>query len=427
MKLKLLAVSLLLPIIAMAGVISGGAITSTRKATFNKGYLTPFWITVTNPVAAPKITGTTTTTADYRDRTYATTTNSVGNDFLWNYTYELDRKNIRPIVRTSSNNSVITPDSSNSNRWLYVANGTATLTLSHDLGQTVTTTVNTAVTTSPLRVFSTFRTNSVGLESATRIDGLLSGKTVSTARPLYSTWSPPSSFTRNSNAWCASIDMSCIPSWNSYCNVQGVLITPRHIMFAMHYGMPVGTTFKFTSMSNTTYTRTVSSVQQAYGDLGVAKLDSDLPSDIKPAKVLPSTWNSKLALPTTDSEAAANPDFMPVININQDLYALIAEVATVYLPTDTTNPSVAGWIGNNMPSGTRAQWGMQLRGGDSGNPSFFVVNGELALSTVWTAAGQGGGTGQFVSGRITEVNTALTSLGGGYSLTIIDLSGFTTY
>jgi len=55
---------------------------------------------------------------------------------------------------------------------------------------------------------------------------------------------------------------------------------------------------------------------------------------------------------------------------------------------------------------------------------FLVINGKLVIVTVWTAGGAG--EGNFIYDTA-PINSAMTTLGGGYKLSPIDLSGFTRY
>jgi hypothetical protein len=63
--------------------------------------------------------------------------------------------------------------------------------------------------------------------------------------------------------------------------------------------------------------------------------------------------------------------------------------------------------------------------GDSGNPAFLIIDDELVIITVWTFAGAGAGTS--IAYHKDAINTMMATLGGGYSLTEIDLSGFTDF
>ena len=66
--------------------------------------------------------------------------------------------------------------------------------------------------------------------------------------------------------------------------------------------------------------------------------------------------------------------------------------------------------------------------GDSGNPAFIIVDGELVLMTVWTYGGAGGGTAvaNYISGINTMIATADTQAGvsTNYTVTEADFSTF---
>ena len=65
-----------------------------------------------------------------------------------------------------------------------------------------------------------------------------------------------------------------------------------------------------------------------------------------------------------------------------------------------------------------------LQSGDSGSPRFLIVNDELILLFtihLWSNSGPG------LTANIAAVNSAMTTLGGGYQLTLADLSSFTDY
>ena len=69
--------------------------------------------------------------------------------------------------------------------------------------------------------------------------------------------------------------------------------------------------------------------------------------------------------------------------------------------------------------------------GDSGNPAFMVVNGELVLVTVWTYGGAGGGTpvADFIADLNTMIGTvdAAAGVSTGYTVTEADFSAFPSY
>lgn len=55
----------------------------------------------------------------------------------------------------------------------------------------------------------------------------------------------------------------------------------------------------------------------------------------------------------------------------------------------------------------------------------MIVNNAMVLLCTWY--GGGGGSGPFITHHRAAINAAMSTLGGGYTLTDADLSAFTTY
>ena len=79
---------------------------------------------------------------------------------------------------------------------------------------------------------------------------------------------------------------------------------------------------------------------------------------------------------------------------------------------------------------TRLSFYESIISGDSGNPSFLIINNELVLITVWSGGGPGIGSNIIYTGAgypgtevdyVQDINTMMSVLGGGYSLTHINL------
>jgi len=83
----------------------------------------------------------------------------------------------------------------------------------------------------------------------------------------------------------------------------------------------------------------------------------------------------------------------------------------------------AGGISFKAPNNpTRQLFYENKVSGDSGQPAFIILNRQLVLLTVYTYAGSG--SGWFIPGYLDQINSAMAALGGGYSLTQVDLSPF---
>ena len=97
------------------------------------------------------------------------------------------------------------------------------------------------------------------------------------------------------------------------------------------------------------------------------------------------------------------------------MFSIIAELYSLSTTCSLLNPSNA----------TRLSYYENMITGDSGNPVFLIINGQLVIITVITYGGAGSGTS--VAFHKDAINTMMATLGGGYSLTEVSLSGFNSY
>lgn len=225
-------------------------------------------------------------------------------------------------------------------------------------------------------------------------------------------------YVRNANVWCNDVDLTCISPWNSNGGHRkaGTLVTPRHIITAAHYEYNVGTTVRFVAADNTVHNRTVTGKKRhpnyvPYSpDLTLYTLDSDLPGSITPCKLMPSNWDDHLV-----QNFHNRP---PALGLDQEEKALIIDFfarGSFMTPVDAD----------------RLIFHENKIGGDSGNPAFLIVNGELVLITVWTFGGAGGGTS--VASHIADLNGMIVSadaqagVSTGYTVTEADFSAFPNY
>jgi hypothetical protein len=217
-------------------------------------------------------------------------------------------------------------------------------------------------------------------------------------------------YVRNVDCWAADLDLTCCSPWNSYDTNKraGTLISPRHFICAQHYYIPNGSTIRFVDLSNNVVTRTVvNSVQIGTTDLRVGVLDSDV-TGCTFAKVLPDDWITYIP---------NNGLKIPAIVLDQEEKALVDDVLSIGVST------VQFQVPTNS---TRQEFYEEIISGDSGNPSFLIINSELVIMTTWYYGGAG--SGNTIHSYKTEIEAAMVTLGGGYStLTEVDLSGFNTY
>jgi hypothetical protein len=148
-------------------------------------------------------------------------------------------------------------------------------------------------------------------------------------------------------------------------------------------------------------------VQIGTTDLRIGVLNSDA-TGCSFAKVLPDDWATYIP---------NNGLGIPAIVLDQEEKALVDDVLSM------SGPSTYFRVPTDS---TRQEFYEAIISGDSGNPSFLVINGELVILTTWYNGGAGSGTS--ITAYKTEIEAAMVALGGGYStLTEVSLSGFNTY
>lgn len=261
------------------------------------------------------------------------------------------------------------------------------------------------------------------VENATNaILSRLEDKNPDVAKPIFSIKDHRNKiYVRNPNGWAYDLDLTSISPWNSAGGdrLAGTLISPRHIVFATHYQMPIGTTIRFITKDNIIIERTLINKMSSpytgmyYPDITVGLLDYDVPSSIGFSKILPTNWNQYID--NNKINVYANPgNKVPCLVLDQEEKALVSGLFNVdcqgyTLFESSGSDSYNKFFENIIP-------------GDSGNPAFIVINNELVLLTIWTFGG--GGSGTFITSQKNSINQMMISLGGGYELTEINLGNF---
>ncbi|KAH3720315.1 uncharacterized protein LOC127856434 [Dreissena polymorpha] len=223
------------------------------------------------------------------------------------------------------------------------------------------------------------------------------------------------SYVRNTKCWAYPLDLTAISPWNSNGGIMkaGVLISPRHAIWVRHFDMPVNTTLRFVDRHNNVVDRSIIRTQAIpangsflYGyDVVVGELDSNVPSTISFAKVMPRNL--------TDIRPIS-PTYLPAMDTDFEEKALVADMS---------------YEGNNMvqlttpsPSSIRNLFYEPKIGGDSGNPVFLVINHQLVLMFMFTFGDSGSGTS--ITAHFDDINNILSHWGSAYRLAEVDLSGF---
>ena len=298
--------------------------------------------------------------------------------------------------------------------------------------------LNNKTNSDPVSEFVSLISGSLGEHCSNNVDSLLNGsQTIEANGNIFDTQNHAApTYTRNSDCWASSLDLTCISPWNSNASNRkaGTLVTARHIINAAHYEFPVGTVVRFITSDNQIVERTILSrkrhpdySQSGYvPDFTIYTLDSDLPASIRPCKVLPSNWENYI------SEENLADTRIPALCLDQQEKALIGDLFLNELRSYRTGFPEHATIQLQYPvDSNRSTFRETIISGDSGNPAFLIVNGELVFFTVWTFGGAGKGT--LISHYISEINQMITdadTLAGvstGYTLTEANFSSFPTY
>jgi len=242
-------------------------------------------------------------------------------------------------------------------------------------------------------------------------------------------------YVRNTNCWAYGLDLTCISPWNSsgLYTKAGVMISPRHIACAGHLPIPDGSTIRFIEADGTVVTRTMDTMiihpdyAPYYPDIAIGVLDSDVPSSITFAKILPQDWRDYVIpylasgseyVPWAAGPAEYSLWGIPAVYIDQEEKILVSDAWKLYVPPESVNATLSC---TTPLDADRALFYETIISGDSGNPIFIIINDELVLLSVITSAGPVGTNFSYFKD---DINTMMTTLGGGYQLTEIDLSGF---
>jgi hypothetical protein len=258
------------------------------------------------------------------------------------------------------------------------------------------------------------------------IDSAISGLTANDSTKLiFSTMSPNGNccagdsstdpvnpvFIRSTTCWAKNIDTSPISPWNNGGGYSaplnaggfggvGTLVSPRHIVLTNHFYVKTGKKFIFVAMDNTCYIRTLTTTARVgSSDIIIGLLDSDLPSNVSFCQV--ASFNLA-SIPSSTNQ-------FPIFMSNLSKKAIIADG---YAQTSFTQKYAAS------SETQKGNFFEPAVGGTSANPMCFVYNNKLILLSLVRFST----SGDLISNYINECNSVMSSLGGGYQLSVFDLN-----
>jgi hypothetical protein len=191
-------------------------------------------------------------------------------------------------------------------------------------------------------------------------------------------------YERNTQCWAYDFDLTCVSPWNSTgVNLRaGTLITPRHVILANHFNVKRNDSIRFITKDNQIIQRKVIGGgvlnEGYYPDIHIMTLDSDVPSTIKPCKFLPANYATYIP---------NNGEGVPILAFDQEEKALVADIQAIATSGTPYNFSL------KVPTNSaRLNFNESIISGDSSNPTFMIINGELVLLGVFTWGGAGSGS-----------------------------------
>lgn len=329
-----------------------------------------------------------------------------------------------PTVWTSSDEAVATVDSDGF--VTHLTTGTTIITATVGAQSLQKTLYLTAYTPSIVDELVDYVAGSLAKSASDAVDDLIEGKSATTALKLFTTQDHTTpTYVRNGDFWGASLGnaLCAISPWNTSGGPTraGVAISDLHIIFAAHYQIGLGATVRFVLADNTVVSRTLvsrkthpeytgSSTGYAH-DLTVGLLDSPLPAGVIPVKIPPDDYQDYL--PGLSSQRS-----LPALCLDQEEKGLVTDLVGLTARASFSYANRVNWE-------KRAEFYESKISGDSGNPAFLLVNGELVLLTVWTFGGAGSGTSVLADAAAIQI--MMNQLGGNRTLARADLSGFTNF
>ena len=315
---------------------------------------------------------------------------------------------------SSRNSNILSDPDAFTNIATYQSNGPCIFeALSEDGESQLIKVESTSTNPATLDVFQSWSNGSLAKHCTDQVNSMILNKT---QLNVFQNPYGPDAFVRNPSCWANTIDISCVSPWNSEGGSldSGTLISPKHVVFCEHASFypKNGSTITFVSSSGNKITRTiVNSIRCANADIRVAILNEDVDSGVTFAKVLPTNWATYL--PTNFWLIRNYQSYIPVMCLNQTERASISGLVHLTLHF------------NNLPDNRYSSYFGQIVVGDSGNPTFIIIDGKPILLGVFSTGGAG--SGSHVGYHTEGINSAMSTLGGGYQLTHVDLSSFSSY
>jgi len=221
----------------------------------------------------------------------------------------------------------------------------------------------------------------------------------------------PTTWTRNTNLWCAGVDLTCASPYNSFGNPAekgGVAITRQHIAFAAHYPITNGASLLFVDGTNGLYWRAMTDSRTIPGtDCRIGLLASALPATITPAQLMQASDNGRfLGALNMDGGIGIRSIHLKAVESNDPKTFAKWACSARITEADTTG----GMMGRDIAAIGRtadSPYSAAVIVGDSGQPTFVVIGTNTVLYSTFHSSGGGPNIGVLAP----QIETAIAAMG----------------
>jgi hypothetical protein len=213
----------------------------------------------------------------------------------------------------------------------------------------------------------------------------------------------------NPDSWTTGMDFTSVSAANDSTggylgNKGGTLISARQILFTEHYAFNVGDMIDFVTSGGLTVSRTVVAVNPVPNtDLSVGLLNSDVPTGLTPASVLPADYANYFALDGGE---------IPVDRLNAAKQSGVWETTLIESQGASSEGTFDAFTFTH-PSATlapdRAALSTTVVSGDSGSPIFMVLDNKPVLISLVTSGSDAAFCGPVISDYITQINQVMAA------------------
>ena len=207
---------------------------------------------------------------------------------------------------------------------------------------------------------------------------------------------------RNADCWIADIDVTCSSIWNDdpgyHYGDCATLITPQHVVLAAHLNSTIWRGYIFRAPNGTTTVRRlVDKLRIGSTDITVGLLESPLPAEYAPAKLLPPDYERFLG----------TGRLIPVCHQNKYRQAFVVELPD--LPTWMARYEIYMNYGSTSQ---RYVFKEAVWGHDSGNPCFMLVDDQriLLYATYIRQNANGAPGGPHTALYVREIQSAIDTM-----------------